>query len=513
MKTVCILAAGKGTRMGGLSEGFNKSLLPVKNESILTNLIHAFGADCNFVIAVGFKADQVSEFLQIAHPDLNLNLVVVDKFEGEGSGPGYSLSCCRQYLQKPFYFVPCDIFIEESIPDLKKNWVGISSYACGEDYCNFTLDKSGKVKEIHDKRVPPEPYKSFNGLMFINDYDDFWSAFDETKTVNNEIQISNLLYGIIGKGILAREVKVVDAGSLKGYTALINRFDEFDFSKSGESIYISGNRVIKYFQDQYTCSARIARSENLGAVVPSIDRKGKNFYSYKFIQGNVFYNVFDVEKFDLLLRWLSSELWVRKEVPDSFLDSCYKFYKTKTDQRISMYFDKYAEDSQSLEINGIQTPGVSELLEKIDWAWLSEGVCGQFHGDLQFDNIIYSDDGEFILLDWRQDFGGLIEVGDIYYDYAKLLGGIILNYDLVKKNKFFYLQKNRQSNFSFETHEGIDKLEPAFEKFCFESKFDYRKVKLIVAIIYLNMAPLHQAPFDQLLFDLGRVLLHKGLCE
>ena len=51
----------------------------------------------------------------------------------------------------------------------------------------------------------------------------------------------------------------------------------------------------------------------------------------------------------------------------------------------------------------------------------------------QFDNIIYDPQSKkFTLIDWRQDFAGKVEYGDRYYDFAKLLGGMILNYDLIK---------------------------------------------------------------------------------
>jgi hypothetical protein len=58
---------------------------------------------------------------------------------------------------------------------------------------------------------------------------------------------------------------------------------------------------------------------------------------------------------------------------------------------------------------------------------------------LQFDNILY-DGKKFKLIDWRDSFGDSRE-GDLYYDFAKLLGGIEINYKLIKKNKFYYNKK------------------------------------------------------------------------
>ena len=36
------------------------------------------------------------------------------------------------------------------------------------------------------------------------------------------------------------------------------------------------------------------------------------------------------------------------------------------------------------------------------------------------------------LLDWREDFSGLLEYGDIYYDLAKINHGFIIDHKIIK---------------------------------------------------------------------------------
>ena len=43
-----------------------------------------------------------------------------------------------------------------------------------------------------------------------------------------------------------------------------------------------------------------------------------------------------------------------------------------------------------------------------------------------FVNLLYMKKNKFTLIDWRQDFAGETEFGDLNYDLAKLLGGIII---------------------------------------------------------------------------------------
>ena len=69
-------------------------------------------------------------------------------------------------------------------------------------------------------------------------------------------------------------------------------------------------------------------------------------------------------------------------------------------------------------------------MNRIDWKNLSDGKQ-VFSWRLQFDNIIFNFKG-FKLIDWRQDFGN-IYVGDLYYDLAKLYGGLLINYKLIKE--------------------------------------------------------------------------------
>jgi hypothetical protein len=48
-----------------------------------------------------------------------------------------------------------------------------------------------------------------------------------------------------------------------------------------------------------------------------------------------------------------------------------------------------------------------------------------------------------------------------------------------------------------------------YEDFLVKNGYDLKKIKLLTAIIFLNMAPLHHPPFDGMLFHMGRNMLHK----
>ena len=49
------------------------------------------------------------------------------------------------------------------------------------------------------------------------------------------------------------------------------------------------------------------------------------------------------------------------------------------------------------------------------------------------------------------------------------------------------------------------------KKYISDNNYDLKKVKILVGIIFLNMASLHHAPFDKLLFHLSRIWLFKEI--
>ena len=123
---ICILTAGKGTRMGVSSKQINKALLPIDHKAVISHIIEKFSIEDVFVIALGYKGDQVINYLKSAHPKNKFEFVKVENFDGEGSGPGLSLISCMENLQEPFLFFACDGLFFDEINNFDHNWIGIS---------------------------------------------------------------------------------------------------------------------------------------------------------------------------------------------------------------------------------------------------------------------------------------------------------------------------------------------------------------------------------------------------
>ena len=117
---------------------------------------------------------------------------------------------------------------------------------------------------------------------------------------------------------------------------------------------------------------------------------------------------------------------------------------------------------------------------------------------------------KFTAIDWRTDFGGAL-YGDQYYDLAKMLGGLHLSYKDIKHEHYNYKERNDYVTLEIPSVRDVQVYEDILQRWAVAKGLDWRKVKLLVPIIYLNMSPLHEAPFDKFLIALAQLHFSKVL--
>ena len=287
---------------------------------------------------------------------------------------------------------------------------------------------------------------------------------------------------------------------------MVSRFSKYDFSKTDEFIYIINRKVIKFFKNKKITEQRVMKSRLNKIVFPKC-KKIDLFYSYDFINGNTLYKENNKKIFTELLKFLEEKLWIKKIVKEKNLRFLVKiFIKIKPSQELS-YLEKKINFLKLKQLIKKALP-FDQMRTKIFNKSLFDGVPCFIHGDLQFDNIIQRQK-KFKLIDWRHSFDSSIECGDLYYDLAKLYGGIIVNYDQIKKNNFKFKVNNNNVSIIFQ--KDTFNLKSIYEKYLSSKKFDLRKIKILTGLIYLNMSPLHKHPFDKFLYSLGISMLNKEI--
>ena len=180
MNKFCILTAGKGTRNDNIVN-LHKALLPLENKPVISHIIDKLDNDIEIVIAVGYKSEQIISYVKTVHYDRKIIFVEVDNYDDIGSGPGYSLLCCKSKLQEPFTFTSVDTLVKGDIDfmNIGENWLGVSSINV-EDSLNYCLVSGGKYL---DKLYYGSGNSAYIGMAGVYDYESYWKKLSDANII------------------------------------------------------------------------------------------------------------------------------------------------------------------------------------------------------------------------------------------------------------------------------------------------------------------------------------------
>lgn len=499
---VVVPVVGKGTRLKNLTQEFNKALLPYKDKPIISHIIDSFSDDTTFIIPVGYQKEEIKNFIESAYPGKNIILVDIDDFESDLSGPGYTLRQCENYIDKPFWYIPCDTYFEGKLPEnLTEDcfFVKPVDSSLSTEYTMFNIENN-KIIDIQFKKPTNSSYQAFTGVMYIQDYPEF---FYKLNTKNSKEVIDAIP--------LNGQVRILnswqDMGNYKNYTSLVNQTQDYDFTKTDEYTYFVNNKVVKYFKNPDIAKKKYDKAQNNIKVYPDEVRHANNWLCYNYVSGTTFYEHNDTSSFERLLTWLDNEVWIRSSAD---IDAAaFNFYKTKTQSRINLFLQKHDDLPYITHINDIAIKPYQYYIDAIDYDLLcNETRSSHIHGDLHFDNLIVSGD-DFKIIDWRHEFGENVLYGDIYYDIAKMYGGLILDYTKIKKNNFSIKQEDTKIYLDIPHVDNFEYYKTKLVEYIVNNGYNLNKIKMLVPIIYWNMSPLHAEPFDKFLWYLGMLLFQQ----
>lgn len=190
---------------------------------------------------------------------------------------------------------------------------------------------------------------------------------------------------------------------------------------------------------------------------------------------------------------------------DEYRKCLYEMYVNKTIERLqklttSSEFVHYFIDEE-LRVNGIQVPNLTYVLSNLSFIADRGGLYSDedavpsiIHGDLCLSNILYDKDSGFIrVIDPRGSFGYLTISGDPRYELAKLSHSFDGNYDLYINGEFDI----RRSDHDIELVPFLTPSQRQVQKMFHLWIQDYagpetlKQIKLIQALLFLSMVPLH----------------------
>lgn len=506
---VLIPTAGIGSRLGNHCDHVNKTLVPVANRPILSYIIEKFPEDVEIIIDLGYKGELVKEFLTLAYPNRNFTFVWAKQ-----RGLTADLYDYRDMLQCPFIFFTNDAIVSEAIPEPDHDWVGYADVNAAQDYRSVVLDSWDKtvVKNIAEKGIHTEA-KAYIGICGIHNYRVFWANME--KAINdgtaNQGEAFALAIMVKANTVAGHQFTWYDTGTIESLAYANNAFKKPDdpniLPKTTEHIWFCNNRVIKFSVDQDFIRDRVNRAKLLAGYVPDVEDSTANMYTYYQVDGQVLSSTITVPRFKDFLSWVEGLWGPQQQLTPEEQEAYIRFYKDKTFNRIQAYFSRFNRRDVAQCINGVDVPKLSDILHIIDWNWISSGIPIRFHGDLHFENILDTED-DFCGLDWRQNFGGLDEYGDAYYDLAKIWHGLIVSHGLINHELYDVDIDGDNVHFELLRKQVLVDCEQYLRSYLVDNNYDCHKTEILTALIYLNIAALHHQPYADMLFHLGKLMLY-----
>lgn len=197
-------------------------------------------------------------------------------------------------------------------------------------------------------------------------------------------------------------------------------------------------------------------------------------------------------------------------------DALKSMYVEKTRRRLNTLrddarFEPFFEQDDVV-VNGTARPSVSEFLEQIDSIVREESLLSRdeftiIHGDLCLPNVLYDPRNQIVkLIDPRGAFGSFTVYGDPRYDLAKLRHSFVGHYEHLINGQFDASRLgDRELLYDVHVTNEQRRREARFDAVLEEEVADsLRQIKLIEALLFLSMVPLHSDSYERQLCMLSQ---------
>lgn len=512
---VVIPTAGIGSRLELQTRYFNKTMIQLGDLPVISRIIDSYPSYTKFILILGYKKEHIREFINLVYPNKNITLLNAFPFEGAGSSLTHTLKSAIHKINEPFFFHTNDsIFLDKNFYNDVKTDTMYLSKGPSDTLKYATVEFLNKQKIIHFKLDHlNKKFFNYTGVSFVKNFKLFKKIILNKESLNGELDYFRAINKIDFKFIN----KWFDIGSKETKEKAEDYFSQKNIlPKYNQGIFFKKKIVYKFFTDKNLVKKRVDRARVLKDFVPKIKNYNNFFYTYDYKKGLTLSNIKNKKKiFNKLLEWLQNIFWTKKKLDKkiylAFLKRCHEFYYEKTYSRINLFYEKNNLYDSNDIINNLKTPKISYLINSINWKEIGAGTPVNFHGDLHFENIIYHNNS-FCLLDWREDFAGLIDYGDVYYDLAKINHSFIIDHSIISQKKFSikFIEKHKiKLNYAQSNQNIISRK--IFYKFIKRNNYSIKKIEILTSLIYLNIAALHEYPYSLFLYYLGKFELTKAI--
>lgn len=497
MTAFVVLAAGRGSRLGRIGDAIPKCLLPLDDRAVLSHQLSLAPRDARKIVVTGYRSAQVREYLYLAHPGEEITVI---EEENWGRGPGASLLEARNVVgDDDMIFVACDTLwtADASLWHDEGSWVATAPLPAGTPaarWCRIVPDAHNELVEaIYDKRPDVVPdAQCWTALAKIErgDLRVFWEGLLNADNHAGELQLSAGLEEVVqrGPGLGVHEIDWLDVGDERAFRRAAATLGGYDALKPDQITYVLPRRVVKFHTNRNKVEWRVTRSKLIGDAVPTTtDSFNGTMCAYDYVEGAPVYDELEFSVYSTiapLLDWWTEMFWSTRftERAPNFFDASDKFYRGKTFERVS---------SLDPALRSIALDAIT----RVDWDDLVDGVVpGVFHGDFTFANVILRHEPEyrFKAIDWREDYAGVVDWGDLRYDLGKLLAGARFHWHRATNGDFSRWERGIEVELVLERE-----IQERFPEVALDD------VRRIAALCLINSSALHAAPMDEILIARG----------
>lgn len=206
------------------------------------------------------------------------------------------------------------------------------------------------------------------------------------------------------------------------------------------------------------------------------------------ILNKIFFVIEDMKQFRVKV----SETEIRNSIDNMYLKKTIeRMNKLRENEIFKSFFN------ETIIINGKKYNNLDFYINKLNKTIVKYGLydINEFniiHGDLCFSNILYDMQSALIrVIDPRGKFGDFDIYGDVRYDIAKLSHSINGRYDYIINDMFDLKYNGTTIEYKIYSNENCDRIEELFSAYLEKYNFDSNQIKLIEALLFLSMIPLH----------------------
>lgn len=492
------------------------SMIPVNGKPIIGRILDdLITKGITSVIIVHQATDfQLNEFLQLVYGDrLTIKYVAI-------LSNGNIVDSLRKGLEASsateIRVILGDTLITDPSPSNKSDFIFVHSVRDSSRWCICHYDEQGLIQGFSDKQENVEgDLVAVCGYYYFSDSDLLRYAIMETVQKNHS-EISNVLS-------VYNERKKIVAVPCENWFDFGN-IDTFFISKAR---LISGryfnqlqvDPILNTIKKKSLFNEKLENELNWYLKIPEeLKVLSPRIVSYKIDQKNVeiiqeyygyptlaeiylYYNLHqDVWSFMLnnLLCILDK---IKSYKGDVSSESVYSMYIEKTEARIAeLQDDEYWNlifSKDKILLNNTEHRNLNSFTELLKQSIipLTENAEGAIiHGDFCFSNILYDLNSHITrVIDPRGSFGEPGIYGDPRYDVAKLRHSVCGFYDFITAD-LFDLEEPEPGVFNLKIHtpETVRKISAKFDEIIQKYGYNLKEIKLIEALLFLSMLPLHK---------------------